>query len=232
MHQAQRRISPSIVLAVVAILLALGGTAGAASVLLIKSSKQINDGVIETRDLSTSARASLGGKQGAPGTAGPVGPAGRSGPSGRNGTSGATGAVGASGPAGQSASTLLAFASNDALDSALGSASADVIGLKSDGSGAVVLDRPARLVGQASLNFYATSALAQAATCRLRIVDATGATAFGQEATTDLSGDGIDGELALTGGLDLAAGTYDVRVGCSGALTFDRGDLTVTAVAR
>src|SRR3954470_10525714 len=80
--------SGSMVVAVVALLVALSGSAVAASLI---TSKQIKDGTIQTKDLAKTARASLKGK------AGPAGPAGPVGPAGPNGDTGAAGAAAAAG---------------------------------------------------------------------------------------------------------------------------------------
>jgi hypothetical protein len=97
--------------ALLSLLVALGGTASAAGV-LITSSRQVKAGSLEVSDLSRKARASLraavvapvagpsgvAGTDGAPGPAGPAGPAGSSGPAGAPGPEGATGAPGTRGP--------------------------------------------------------------------------------------------------------------------------------------
>src|SRR3954452_25284200 len=82
-----RTITPSgsMVVAVVALLVALSGSAVAASLI---TGKQIKDGTIQTKDLAKTARASLKGK------AGPAGPAGLAGPIGPAGPKGDTGAAG------------------------------------------------------------------------------------------------------------------------------------------
>ena len=94
-----RRPSPAMAVALLALLVALGGTATAASVVLIKSSKQVAKGSISLSDLSSSAQKALKGKTG---PAGPIGPAGLA------GAAGAAGAVGATGAAGTPATRLFA----------------------------------------------------------------------------------------------------------------------------
>ncbi len=100
------RPSPAMAVALLALLVALGGTATAASVVLIKSSKQIAKGAIATSDLSKSAQKALKGRTGPAGPVGPAGSAGISGPAGPAGSAGAAGAVGAAGPAGTPATRL------------------------------------------------------------------------------------------------------------------------------
>jgi hypothetical protein len=85
MHvQAVRRLSPAFVVAMIALFIALGGTATAAGVALI-TGKQIKDGSIGLADLSPKAKAGLKGARGAQGPIGPMGPAGVAGPTGPTG---------------------------------------------------------------------------------------------------------------------------------------------------
>ena len=108
-----RRPSPALVVACIALVVALGGTATAASV-AIRSSAQIAPGVIQKSDLSTRALRSLtktgpagpagqrgaDGQPGADGATGPAGPHGEAGPQGERGAAGPAGATGAQGAAG------------------------------------------------------------------------------------------------------------------------------------
>jgi hypothetical protein len=89
------------VIALVALVLAMGGSAVAASLI---TSKQIKDGTIQTRDLSTKAVASLRttAASAAAGPAGPAGPEGPAGPKGDRGDKGEPGATGQQGPVGPS----------------------------------------------------------------------------------------------------------------------------------
>jgi hypothetical protein len=86
--------------ALVALVLALGGTATAAST-IITSSSQIKNGVIEPADLSKKARTALRGKVGAPGPAGPQGEPGIAGAPGERGVPGPPGDRGVPGPQGE-----------------------------------------------------------------------------------------------------------------------------------
>jgi hypothetical protein len=69
------------VVAIIALVVATAGTAGAATKVLIKSSAQVRNGALQTKDLSAKARKSLRGRQGRTGPAGAAGVAGARGPS-------------------------------------------------------------------------------------------------------------------------------------------------------
>ncbi len=95
------RITPSFVVACLALVVACSGTAFAAGKITGKQiaknaivSKHVKDGSLGTADLSAKARADLQGAQG------PVGPKGDAGPKGDTGATGATGSTGAQGPQG------------------------------------------------------------------------------------------------------------------------------------
>jgi hypothetical protein len=100
------RPSPALVVSIIALFVALGGT-GYAALKLPKNSvgsAQVINGSLQTGDLAKTATAALkgnSGPQGPQGAAGTIGPAGPTGPAGATGPSGATGPMGASGPAGQ-----------------------------------------------------------------------------------------------------------------------------------
>jgi hypothetical protein len=85
------------VVAMVALLVALGGTAGAASGLV--TGAQIKNGTVNLADLSANAKSALKGKQGPRGLQGVAGPAGAAGAQGEKGEKGDTGAQGQQGPA-------------------------------------------------------------------------------------------------------------------------------------
>src|SRR5215211_4862429 len=100
-----RRLSPAMVIAVVALFVALGGTSLAAAKLLPDSvgSPQVINGSLQTVDLSTKAKKALkgnAGPQGAPGAAGQTGATGAQGAPGAAGQTGAVGPAGATGPQG------------------------------------------------------------------------------------------------------------------------------------
>src|SRR5690349_15030031 len=92
-----KKLTPSMVVAVIALVAALSGSAVAASLI---TSKQIKDGTIQTRDLSKSARAAVKGPRGSVGPRGPKGDKGDLGPQGPKGDKGDAGANGADGAPG------------------------------------------------------------------------------------------------------------------------------------
>jgi hypothetical protein len=95
--------SPSTVIAVVAVILALTGSAYAASGLI--TGADIKDGTITKADLSSRTVNSLRGKRGKQGPAGRTGFAGPQGPQGSTGPEGARGPAGPVGPAGPKGTT-------------------------------------------------------------------------------------------------------------------------------
>jgi hypothetical protein len=99
---ARLRPSPAIVISLISLFVALGGTAYAVTSLPKNSvgSRQVINGSLEKVDLSKDAVAALKGNRGAPGATGAVGPAGAIGAAGPTGAQGATGAAGAKGDKG------------------------------------------------------------------------------------------------------------------------------------
>src|SRR5206468_5860274 len=83
-----RKPSPSMIVALTALVLATSGSAVAASLI---TSAQIKNGTIQLSDINSKARKSLQGKTGPQGPRGPAGPAGANGTNGTNGTNGAPG---------------------------------------------------------------------------------------------------------------------------------------------
>lgn len=73
--------SPAMIVALIALTVALGGTATAATYGLITSA-QIQNGTIQLVDVSAKAKAALRGQRGISGSAGPAGPAGAPGANG------------------------------------------------------------------------------------------------------------------------------------------------------
>ena len=100
MKRVLTKIKPSGSLAVafLALLIAMSGSAVAASLI---TSKQIKDGTIQVKDISKTARAQLSGKAAVavPGPAGPQGPKGDAGSQGDRGQTGAQGDKGVPGEA-------------------------------------------------------------------------------------------------------------------------------------
>ncbi|WP_026910906.1 hypothetical protein [Patulibacter minatonensis] len=102
-----RRPSPSLLVALLALFVALGGTATAAALIDGKrirsgtvTGKQVKNRSLTSSDLSASTVKALQGRAGATGATGAVGPAGAAGPTGPVGPAGAVGAAGPAGPAG------------------------------------------------------------------------------------------------------------------------------------
>jgi hypothetical protein len=103
----RRRPSPALVVSLVALFIALGGTSYAALSIPKNSvgSPQVINGSLGTTDLSKKARKALkgnrgaAGKRGLTGAAGPVGAAGAAGAAGPAGATGPQGPTGATGPA-------------------------------------------------------------------------------------------------------------------------------------
>src|SRR5947208_1588884 len=92
-----RRLRPSgsMLVALLALVLAMGGSAVAATVI---TRKQIKDGTIQTKDLAKKTVKSLKGKAGPTGPIGPIGPAGAKGDTGATGPKGDKGDQGDPGP--------------------------------------------------------------------------------------------------------------------------------------
>lgn len=90
--------TPSMTVAVVALVFAASGSAYAAKELI--NGKEIRNGTISAAKLSRAAKQQLKGAAGARGPAGPAGPAGATGAAGPKGDAGAQGAQGPQGPRG------------------------------------------------------------------------------------------------------------------------------------
>jgi hypothetical protein len=104
-HIRKLRISPAIVVAVVALMAALGGTAVAGSLITGKqiasdsiTSRHVRNGSLKYADLAPSMRSAMQKPDAEPGPQGPAGPGGQSGP---QGLQGKQGEGGLQGPAGQ-----------------------------------------------------------------------------------------------------------------------------------
>jgi hypothetical protein len=122
-----RRPSPALIIAVIALIVALGGTAAAEPVITaakkLVTSRDIRDGTIKTKDLARATRRQLRGSAGPAGAkgdpggtgpAGPGGPAGGQGPKGDKGDKGDTGDKGDAGEDGTDA-TINGVAAGGAL---------------------------------------------------------------------------------------------------------------------
>jgi hypothetical protein len=98
----RRHLNYANVVATLALFLAMGGSAVAASHYLITSPKQIKPGAIALGNLSAKAQRSLRGAAGRAGSVGPAGTTGAAGPAGPAGAAGANGPTGETGPRGPS----------------------------------------------------------------------------------------------------------------------------------
>ena len=94
-----KRFTPAMIVAMIALAVALSGTAVAGTAKLITGS-QIATGAIKLAHLNPSAKAALKGERGATGAQGPVGAQGPQGPVGPQGVTGAKGDKGATGAPG------------------------------------------------------------------------------------------------------------------------------------
>jgi hypothetical protein len=116
MKNSSRLPSPALILAIVALVLALTGSAVAAKRYLITNTKQISPAVLKQLAKLAAVQSKAGapgaaGTPGTPGTAGTPGVAGAAGTAGKEGAAGTTGAPGAAGqqgPAGPGAVVLWA----------------------------------------------------------------------------------------------------------------------------
>lgn len=106
----KRAPSPALIVAAVALVAGLAGSATAASLITGKQVKNesltgadVKDGSLRARDLARGIRNGLGGERGRRGRSGPAGAVGATGPAGPAGVVGATGPAGPAGAPGQSA---------------------------------------------------------------------------------------------------------------------------------
>jgi hypothetical protein len=198
---------------------------------------KLADGAVSMRKLDGQARA------GTIGPAGPVGPPGTPGPQGAQGSQGPPGPTGAQGPAGPS--SALAFASRDVAGSPeaqpSGASNAGVLNLDVPSgtsgyvasSGAITAAAPSRLVATADVTLRNDSGTTSTFQCRLaRFTEGQAdQLPFGIQADSLIAA-GVQASLPLTAGLDVAPGTYNVRVQCftfgvATPIVFIRGNLTV-----
>jgi len=225
------------------------------------TSAKLADDAVTLRKLDAEARAGIvgptgpGGPPGPPGSTGvqgPPGPPGATGAQGPPGPPGSTGAQGPPGPPGATGaqgpagpSSALGFASRDVAGSPenvpSGATNAGVLNLDiasgTSGyvasSGAITATAPSRLVATADVTLRNDSGTTSAFQCRLaRFTEGqTDQLPFGIQADSMVAA-GVQASLPLTGGLDVAAGTYNVRVQCftfgvATPIVFIRGNLTV-----
>jgi hypothetical protein len=106
-HRLSKRMTPSTLIATLALVFAMTGGAYAASKYVITSTKQISPKVLKSLKGATGATG-RGGATGATGPAGPAGPAGPQGAAGANGTNGTNGEPGKTGEPGASVTSAKA----------------------------------------------------------------------------------------------------------------------------
>jgi hypothetical protein len=221
--------SPALVISVIALFVALGGTSYAVTQLPRNSvgteqlsknavtSQKIKDGTIATADLAAATRAALTGATGATGATGPAGP---------TGPAGATGPMGAPG----TASGFAAKTSTDALSTSFQT----VLSLSQSPtrSGTITVAQRSRLAITASVTGYgAGNGAIGTFTCRPKA--SSGGQDVPLEATTvNAWGNLPNGpvtflSIPVVGSALVDAGTYDVSVECA----CSTGSLIVTVDA-
>ena len=91
---------------------------------------------------------------------------------------------------------------------------------------------PSRLIAHGEAVIVNAGAVPNDANCRLALVGASDQRPFGNYVNA-LIGSNEYMAVGVSGGVDIDAGTYNVRVQCAGAsLTFHRGNLIVTVTPR
>jgi Collagen triple helix repeat (20 copies) len=212
------------------------------------TSAKLADNAVTLRKLDRQARAEMvgpAGPTGPAGAAGPTGPPGAPGPQGAQGAQGAPGSTGAQGPPGPS--SALGFASRDVAGSPESQPSiasnAGVLNLDIPSgtsgyvasSGTVTATVASRLVATADVTLRNDTGKNSTFQCRLARFTAgqSDQLPFGIQADSSPVAPGVQESLPLTAGLDVGAGTYNVRVQCFTApgaptpVVFIRGNLTV-----
>jgi len=247
----RRQLSFANVVALIALFVALGGSAYAVTSLPHGSvgTAQLKNGAV------TGAKVKKGSLLRSNFKAGqlPAGAQGPAGPTGAQGPAGPTGAEGKSGPEGPAGPTASAFAdSNNQFG--LTTELVPVVelggGPLAEGSGLLVVKVPSRIVSNATVTIFKPTTegtVTGQSFCTQELVQGTTATRFGTftnttfEATT--ANQVVFHTVAMTGAIDVDPGTYNVRASCrrragspvpeiKAALTFQGADLTAIATAR
>lgn len=160
-------------------------------------------------------------------------------PAGVQGPVGATGATGATGPTGPPGPTAAAFAHNNVESSPvpLAGFAPPVLDL-STGTGFITVSTPARLIASATAILRNTVASTQTVECRLALFPQPANTQlpFGEAGSeTTEPAIGKTTTIAMTGGVSVAAGTYNIQVQCAAGAagsTYRKGNLTVVVVGQ
>ena len=226
MWASGKRPSAAMLVAILALILALGGVSYAAIELPANSvgTKQIKNGAVTRKKLNRHVLASLRGKRGQRGARGPTGAAGSTGATGAIGPTGATGARGPAGPAPSAADSEYA----DPLK-ALGPSATTVLSAK------MTIGTSSRIVANASTGVFVTAG--DTVTCGLTIQNQGGGGLANISQRYALGGLPVSTEfdVALSGSVLKAAGSYVVQVVCNSTSTFStfgNGDLNVVAAAQ
>ena len=234
----RRHLTPSLVISVMALFVALGGVSYAA----IKIPKNSVGNTQLRKDAVTSTKVKDRSLLAKDFKAGQL-PAGAKGADGAAGAVGETGAVGATGP------TASAYASNNiSPDTSLSPDGVDYTVLDTtipdEGSGTMTITTRSRVVANASVSVFKGTGAAAAAgdvDCQIQAASLSGTVSIGQRARTTLTPTvflgAVRAEVSLSGAISLDPGEYVFRVLCkqnSGAGStatpaYDRGDLTVIA---
>ena len=222
----RRHLTPSLVISVMALFVALGGVSYAAIKIpqnSVGNTQLRKDAVTSTKvkDRSLLAKDFKSGQLPA----------------------GAKGADGATGP------TASAYASNNiSPDTALSPNGVDYTVLDTSipdaGSGAMMITTRSRVVANASVSIYKGTGAAAAAgdvDCQIQAASLSGTVSIGQRARTTLTPTvafgAVRAEVSLSGAISLDPGEYVFRVLCkqnngagsTATPAYDRGDLTVIA---
>jgi hypothetical protein len=235
----RRHLSFANVVALIALFVALGGSAYAVTRLPHGSvgTAQLKNGAV------TGAKVKKGSLLKSNFKAGQL-------PAGVQGPAGPTGAQGPAGPAGPTASAYVHSNDEFGLTPALVPVVELAGGTLTEGSGPLVVKVPSRIVSNATVTIFKPTfegVTAGQAFCTQELVEGTTATRFGTftdttfEATT--ANQVVFHTVAMTGAIDVAPGTYNVRASCQrragspppeikAALTFQGADLTAIATAR
>jgi hypothetical protein len=241
----RRHLSFANVVALIALFVALGGSAYAVTNLPKGSvgTAQLKNGAV------TGAKVKKGSLLSSNFKAGQL-PAGAQGPAGPTGAAGPEGKSGPEGPAGPTASAFVDSNNEFALTTALVPVVELAGGTNAEGSGLLVVKVPSRIVSNATVTIFKPTfegTTAGQSFCTQELVQGTTATRFGTftnttfEATT--ANQVVFHTVAMTGAIDVDPGTYNVRASCrrragspvpeiKAALTFQGADLTAIATAR
>ena len=227
------------VVACIALLVALGGTGLAAvSTLLPPNSvgtAQLQDGAVNSAKVKNRSLKAIDFARGQLPAGSPSSP----GAPGQPGAAGPKGPTGPTGPPGLTASSFASFLPSSPISTDPAGTEQPVMSL-TDGThgGPITTTVASRILGDWSVSFLTTTALAATIFCDLQIAATGGAfAAFSQRTASSIpaGGPSLDVQVPLTGAVNEPAGTYNIRVACirngPSSVAFTKGDLTAWAVA-